>query len=811
MRVPIEWLHEYVRPDLGLRALADRLAMTGTEVDRILHYGVGSLDSFVVGRVLEARRHPGADRLSVCRVDVGDGEAAEIVCGAPNVAAGQTVAVARPGAIMPDGTTLKRAKLRGVVSDGMILAEDEVGVGTDHAGIMVLDDLVDGGGELVPGMALSEVLPLTTDVLELEITPNRPDCLAIYGVAREVHAATGAPLAPPPWEDDIGTTDTAPPGIEIEVRDHELCPRFTARVYEGVKIAPSPLWLKARLMAGGQRPINNVVDVTNYVMLLTGHPLHAFDLDRVAGGRLVVRPARDGETMTTLDDVERVLDPDMVVIEDAEGPTSIAGVMGGARSEVHEGTTRVLMEVATWNGPNINRTSTKLGLRSEASARFEKGLPPEGAMEAQAVASRLMVEVLGARLVPGTVDVGGPGPAPAVIRLRDARVEGLLGHAVPPERSAEILTRLGFGVADAEDGLDVTVPHFRRLDVTREADVIEEVARIDGLDKLPATIQRNRTGKGGRLTTQQRLRRRAEDALVGDGLHEVAGWSFTSHELLDRLRLPEGDPMRRVVEIENPMSEAHSILRPTLLGSLLDVAAHNRDRGTEDLAIFEAGTVYRKGDGPLASEHQALGLLLRGRSTPASWNGTQPEPADAFAAKGLLEAVFDALRVDLAVEPVHDRPYLHPGRSAVVLADGETVGFVGEVHPLVAAAWDFHEPLAVFVIDLDRVLPLAPDWTHYRDFTSFPPVRRDLAVIVGEDVPAAQVLSVVRGAGREALARAEVFDVYYGDQVGPGRKSLALHLVFEAADRTLTDEDVAPVRERIVAALRDELDGELRG
>ena len=407
--------------------------------------------------------------------------------------------------------------------------------------------------------------------------------------------------------------------------------------------------------------------------------------------------------------------------------------------------------------------------------------------------------------------MGGQGPEPAVIRLRDARVEGLLGHAVPRERSAQILTRLGFGVAEESDGLDVIVPHFRRFDVTREADVIEEVARIDGLEKLPATIQRNRTGKAGRLTTTQRLRRRAEDVLIGAGLYEVAGWSFTSYELLDSLRVPEGDPMRRVVEIENPMSEVHSILRPTLLGSLLDVAAHNRDRGAEDLAIFEAGTVYRKGDGPLASEHQALGVLLRGRATPASWNGAQPKPADAFAAKGLLEAVFSALRVELAVEPVHDRSYLHPGRSAVVLAAGETVGFVGEIHPLVAAAWDFHEPLAVFVFDLDRVLPLAPEWTHYRDFTSFPPVRQDLAVIVDEDVPAAQVLSVVRGAGREALARADVFDVYHGDQVGAGRKSLALHLVFEASDRTLSDEDVAPVRERIVAALRDELDGELRG
>ena len=810
MRVPLEWLHEYVRPDLSLEELATRLAMTGTEVDRLHHHGVGALERFIVGRVLEAGRHPDADRLTVCRVAVGEGEVAEIVCGAPNVAAGQTVAVAQPGAVMPDGTTLKRAKLRGVVSNGMILAEDEVGIGTDHAGIMVLDDLLDGGPDLAPGTPLEEVLPLATDVLELEITPNRPDCLGIYGVAREVHAATGSPLAPPPWRDDIGSTDTAPPGIDVEVRDPDLCPRFTARVFENVTIGPSPLWLKARLMAAGQRPINNVVDITNYVMLLTGHPLHAFDLDRVAGGRLVVRRATDGEQVTTLDDVVRTLDHDTVVIEDAEGPTSIAGVMGGARSEVHEGTTRVLMEVATWDGPNINRTSTRLGLRSEASARFEKGLPPEGALEAQAVAARLMVDVTGATLLEGTVDVGGPGPAPATILLRDARVERLLGAPVPRERSREILEALEFGVADAPDGLDVTVPHFRRFDVTREADLIEEVARIHGVDKLPATIQENRTGLPGRLTAAQRLRRRAEDVLVGAGVHEVVGWSFAEPALLDRLRLADGDPLRRVVTLENPMSESQSIMRPTLLGSLLDIAAHNRDRGHHDLALFEAGTVYRAGDGPLADEHQALGVLLHGAATPPSWDGPPPPRAGFFAVKGLLEAVAGALRVDLRLEPVHDRPYLHPGRAALVLAGEETLGFAGEVHPLVAAAWDFEEPVAVWIVDADRLVALAPETTTYEDVTSFPSLRQDLAVIVADDVPAARVLDVVRAAARDGLAGVEVFDVYRGAQVGEGRKSLALHLEFRAADRTLTDEDVAPARERIVAALHDELGGELR-
>jgi phenylalanyl-tRNA synthetase beta chain len=818
MRVPLEWLHDHVRPGLSTRELATRLAMTGTEVERVHHHGVGALEHFVVARVLSSERHPDADRLTVCSVAVGEGDTATIVCGAPNVAAGQTVAVARPGAVMPDGTRLGRAKLRGVASEGMILAEDELGIGTLHAGIMVLDDLLDGGGDLVPGTPLADVLPLSTDVLELEITPNRPDCLGIYGVAREVHAATGAPLGEPPWADDPCPGDAPPPpGLEVTVASPDICPRFTVRAFEDVTIAESPPWLKARLMAAGQRPIGNVVDITNYVMLLTGHPLHAFDLDRVAGGRLHVRRAREGERLTTLDGVDRELDPDIVVIEDADGPTSLAGVMGGARSEVGEGTTRVLMEVAVWDGPNVNRTSTKLGLRSEASSRFEKGLPPEGTLEAQAVATRLMLELCGARLTGGTIDVGEPPPGAAPIRLRDARVERLLGMAVERDRSRAILDALGFGTADAPDGLDVTVPHFRRRDVTREADLVEEVARLGPLDELPATIQRNRTGRPGGLGERRRLRRRAEDVLVALGLHEIVGWSFTEPALLDRLLLPADDPLRRVVELENPLSEAQSILRPTLLGSLLDAAAHNRAREAGDLALFERGTVYRlrprggASDGELADEHSALGVLLTGAVPPPSWRDPEPRPADFFAAKGILEAVMGALRVHWAAEP-SPRPFLHPGRSAAVVAgDDDAVGFLGELHPRVARAWDFEEPVAVFAIDLGEILPLAEGVRTYADVTAFPALRQDLAVVVGDDVPAGHVVEVVRRAGAPVLSGAGVFDVYRGEQLGEGRVSLALHLEFRAADRTLTDEDVAPVRERVVAALRDELGGELRG
>jgi phenylalanyl-tRNA synthetase beta chain len=810
MRLPLSWLHDYVVPDLDPRELATRLAMTGTEVDRIDHHGVDSLEHFVVGKVVSAEQHPDADRLRVCLVEVtppGDGaEPSQIVCGAPNVAAGQTVAVSLPGAIMVDGSRLKASKLRGQPSNGMILADAEVGLAAERAGgIMLLDDA------LVAGTPLADVLPISDTVLELEVTPNRPDCLGVYGVAREVHAATGAELQPPPWTHDVHPAGDSIPGVFITVDVPVLNPRFTARAFENVTIGPSPLWLQQRLLAAGQRPRNTVVDITNYVMFLTGQPLHAFDLDRVAGGELRIRAARDGEQLTTLDDIERTLDPDVVLIADADGPTSIAGVMGGQRSEVYEGTTRVLMEVATWDGPNINRTMGKLQLRSEAGARNARGLAPEQALEAQAVASQLMLQLTGATPLGGTIDVGGPGPEPQTIRLRDARVVALLGAPVERATSKRILTALGFGVADADDGLDVTVPAFRRNDITREADLIEEVARLNGFESLPSTVQENRTGFPGRLTPQQRLRRRAEDTLVGRGLSEIAGWSFTEPAVLDRLRIPAGHPLRDVVQLENPMSEAQSILRPTILGSLLDVAAHNAARGMADVAIFESGTVYRRHadpSEPLADEHHALAALVTGAVAGMSWRDGATPPADFYAAKGLLEAVAAILRVSLTYAAATHWPFLHPGRSAEVRLGDSRVGFVGEVHPLVTAAWDLDaRPVGAFAIDLGTLIAGAPEVIAYRDVTSYPAVLQDLAIVVPDSVPAADVVALVSQSAEDV----RVFDVYTGVQVGEGRKSIALRCAFRAKDRTLNEEDVARLRGKLVKRIATELGGELRG
>ena len=857
MRVPLTWLREYCDPPLDARAIEQRLTLTGTKVEAIHHHGVRNPERFVVGRVETCERHPDADRLSVCRVDLGSAApegAVTIVCGAPNVAAGQTVAVACPGAVMPDGTQIKRAKLRGVVSEGMILAEQELAIGSGREGILVLEDLLrEGqltGGELPPpGTPLAEVLPLGGEVIELEITPNRPDCLGVYGVARELHAATGAPLAAEPWSEDLGSAGPlsagSGPPVEVRVECPDLCPRFTARVFENVRLGQSPPWLKARLSAAGQRPINNIVDITNYAMLLTGQPLHAFDLDRVAGGRLAVRRAGEGEQVQTLDGQTRTLDAQMVVIDDAEGPTSIAGLMGGARSEVGEGTTRVLLEVATWSGPNIHRTGWTLGLRSEASARFEKGLAPEQCDHAQALATRLLIELCGARVLPGTIDAGpwsenDRSQAPPRVRLREARVQAILGVPVPRARQREILHALDFQTVDSDDGLDVIVPPLRRADVTREADLIEEVARIDGVEKLPATLPPKRPA--GRLSREQRLRRRAVDALVGRGLYETVGWTFTAPSALQRLRLAPEDPRRAgALALENPLSEEHALLRTTLLGSLLDSATHNSARGHSDLRLFEVGAVFAAGPptgaeqsngdpaaparaptrarrGPRETgvhEHRALGVLLSGRVAPPTWQAPDPPRADLYTVKGVLEALGDALRVAVSCTPMADpdrSPYLHPGRAADVLADGEPIGWLGELHPLVEG-WDA-AGAAVAEIDLDRLIALAEgaaDERRYIDLISFPTLREDIAVVLSDDVLAADALAAVREAGGKLLDDARVFDVYSGPQVGEGRRSLAIALSFRAPDRTLSDGDVAPSRERILDALRERFGGELRG
>ncbi|HEY2052814.1 MAG TPA: phenylalanine--tRNA ligase subunit beta [Solirubrobacterales bacterium] len=821
MRVPYSWLREYCDPGLPVEELADRLVMTGTEVERVDVVGPPAPDNFLIGKVTEAVQHPDADRLRVCTVDVGDGGPRTIVCGAPNVGAGQTVAVALPGARMPGGDKLRKAKLRGVASEGMILAADEIEIGDEHDGIMVLDDA------LVAGTPLAEVIPLAEPVLEIEVTPNRSDCFGVHGVAREVHAVTGAALGPDPWAEDAPAEGEgeASDFAKITVEVPDLCPRFTARVFRDVKIGPSPLWLKERLAAAGQRPISNVVDITNYVMLLTAQPLHAYDLDKVPGGELIVRTARAGEKMTTLDEVERELDAETVLVCDRDQPSGIAGLMGGQVSEVDEGTTNVLLEAANWNGPNILQTSRRLALRSEASARFEKQLHPDLTLRAQAIASKLLVELCGATMVPGTIDVAAPAPEPRTLRLRGARVTGILGMEIPQADQVTYLERLGFGVEVDGGDLQVSVPADRYHDVTREIDLIEEVGRLHGFDRnLPTTLPRVGEGKVGRLNRTQRLRRRAEDELRDLGFDQIVGWSFNNPGEAGRLRIGEPDPRADPILVANPLSDEGAAMRTTLLGSLLDVAARNLARGAEAVALFEAGAVYLRGappeiGGPLAgnfpgdtpapvTEPHRYGALAVGPLVPRSWRGGG-EPVDFFALKGVLKALATGLGCPPPEFEPTVEPFLHPGRSAAVSVGGAPLGWLGEVHPLVCRTWDIDAAVG-FEIDAAPLLAAATLGEEaFEDVTTFPAALRDLAVVVDSDTSAATVRAAVLAGGGELLHSADVFDLYEGAQLGEGKKSLALALEFRAADRTLTDEEVDAARASIEAELT-KIGGSLR-
>ena len=831
MRAPYSWLTSYCDPGLRPEELADRLAMRTTEVERIDHVGAPSAEGFVVGRVVSAEKHPNADRLSVCDVDTGDGSRT-IVCGAPNVAAGQLVPVALPGAVLPGGQKLGQAKLRGVVSDGMILSETELGLGDDADGIIVLSASsaprpgADRSAERwAPGTPLADILPVSESVLELEVNSNRVDCFGVYGVAREVHAFTGAPLVAPPWEGDAEATgegeisDYASVGVEVP----ELCPRFTARGFTDVTVGPSPLWLKARLLAAGQRPINNVVDITNYVMLMTAQPLHAFDLDQVPDGQLIVRTASDGEKMTTLDGVERTFDSQTVLVCDRSGPSGIAGIMGGEVSEVSDSTDRVLLEVATWNGVNILRTSRHLGLRSDASNRFEKQLHPELAIRAQRIASQLMVDVCGARLVPGTIDVAAEPPPPRRPRLRSGRAEALLGMRIEPDECVTYLERLGFGVERSDGDIVAEVPPHRYWDVSREADLVEEVGRIHGYDEhLPSTLPQA-AAHGGRLTREQALRRRAEDVMRDLGFDGIVSLTLADPGLPSRLRLAADDVRGAPIRVSNPLSLDHAELRTTLLGSLLDAARYNLARGADRVALSETGRAYlARGESPVggvlggafagdrpppAFEPQCVAALSTGPLAPPSW-GAEARPADFFAMKGLLEALAAHLGAEVELEAA-PQPFLHPGRSAKVVIGGDDAGWLGEVHPLVCREWDL-ESAAAFQVGLAELVAASPHGQEaYEDVTTHPAVYQDLAIVVDEGVPADSVRRTVVDGGRELLRSAEVFDVYHGEQVGEGRKSLALRLEFRAPDRTLTDAEVGERRDAIKVALA-EIGGSLR-
>jgi phenylalanyl-tRNA synthetase beta chain len=753
MRVPVSWLREYVRTDATAQQIADALSISTAEVNGVHRLGVpGDLSLFRVGHVLEAVKHPNADRLQLTQVDVGEDRPYQIVCGAWNFGAGAKVAVALPGATLPNGLTLDRRKLRGETSEGMILAEDEIDLGTDHDGIMLLDDA------LAAGTPLGDVLPLVEEVLDVEPTGNRPDLLSIYGVAREVAALFDGELVPLDESEPARGGDEA---VEIDIQDLEACPRYIGRLFRDVEIGPSPMWMKARLRASGVRSISNVVDVTNYVMLALGSPLHVFDFDTLQGGRIVVRRAKKGEEIRTLDGTLRKLDPTDLVIADGERGVALAGIMGGEETEVTPQTTSVLLEAANFEPIGILRSSERHALRSEASNRWEKGVDPYVAGPAATLATRLIVELAGARWT-GHTDAHGDLPDRAVIALRPERTDAVIGLRVPADEQASILHKLGF----EGDQTGFRVPTWRARDVTREIDLVEEVARFK-MDEIPFTLPR-RDVTFGRLTRWQQLRRLVEDVLVGCGYSEAYTSTFVAE---GDLRLPE------------PISSEAAALRAALLHSLLDAVRHNLAVGNDDVALFEIARTYRAA-AELPDERWHVAGIVDGGFADAKW---------------AVEQLYAALRLTPSYERA-DEAFLHPGKSARTAE-----GWVGELHPsLLEGTW------GAFELDLDALVARSGEAFEYQEVSPYPEVRQDLAFVVDENVPAAALLAAIQEAAGAELRSVAPFDEYRGEQIGEGRRSLAFSVAFGSPERTLTDEDASQLRNRIVDALAERFGAVLR-
>jgi phenylalanyl-tRNA synthetase beta chain len=761
MRVPVSWLREYVELTLPLEELARRLVFTSCEVDRVVRRGVpdvdGNLGHFVVGKVFEAGKHPNADQLQLTTVDVGGGETRSIVCGAWNFGAGATVAVVTPGGLMPGGDfRIEKRKLRGETSEGMILSERELELGTDHAGIMVLAD------ELEAGTPLADVLPLGDDVLEIETLYNRPDLTSVYGIAREVAVLTGAELRPVPGTDPPRAGEES---FDLRVDELEACPRFIARTFRDVAVGGSPPWLKARLLGAGMRPISNVVDITNYVMLALGSPLHAYDGDTLRGG-IVVRRARPGEELVTLDGTRRELDPRDLLIADHERPIGLAGVMGGENTEVTEATTAVVLETANFEPLTVIRSGERHRLRSEASTRWEKGVDPEGAGLAARYASQLLAELAGARFT-GETEVRGELPPSPVIAYRPGYADEAVGLPIAAAEQRERLERLGFEVAD---DWTVRVPSWRARDVRRDVDVVEEVARFR-LEDVPATLPR-RQAMFGRLTHEQRLRRLVADVLVGAGLYEAYTYS-----------LQHGDPDPNALELPEPLSSQQRVLRTTLATGLLGAAQHNVDAGNADVALFEIAHVYLP-PGPVPEERWRLGGIVQG---------------DFFRAKGIVEAVFAALHV----EPTWSRVDLGP---ELLVAAAVQSGWLGTYSPALPPDGEW----SAFELDLDELFALVPERIEYRDVITFPPLRQDLAFVVDETVPAGELMAAAREAGGDELREVRFLSDYRGEQIPAGKKSLAFSVAFQSPERTLTDDDAARLRAAIVSVLGERFRAELR-
>lgn len=800
MNVTYNWLKEFVDFDLTPEQLADVLTMLGLEVDAMEKQGCG-LDDVVVARVEEKKQHPNADKLSLCRVNNGT-EVFDVVCGAQNFKQGDTVALAQIGATLPGDFKIKRSKIRGEESCGMLCSEKELGLAEESAGIMVLP------AEFTLGTPVFEALGLKDTLLEIGLTPNRADCLSVVGIAREIAAKLCSSvryLSTAITEGDKAASET----ISVTIQDTDLCPRYAARYITGCRIAPSPDWLVKRLSAVGMRSINNVVDVTNLVMMELGHPLHAFDCDQLNGNRIVVRRAGAGELFTTLDDQQRTLTADDLVICDAAQPVALAGVMGGLNSEITDSTSNILLESAWFKPAAIRRTSKRLGLHTESSHRFERGADIGMVPMALDRAASLIASLSGGTVARGVVDAYPTPVVPATIVMRPERAGALLGIELTSLEVADILVRLKCTVSETPAGTLEVVPPSYRIDLEREIDLIEEVARLKGFDAIPATMPIARV-VSDRPTLHQRMERTVRDILVGHGMNEIINFSFTSADAADKLLLKVDDVRRTAIKLANPLVAEQAVMRTTLLPGVLEVVARNTSFRTMDLRLFEIRRRYM----PTAEEmpHEALCIAgaLTGARDGSGWDCSRDD-VDFYDAKGVVENLLELIGVR-GVKWVADAPetYYHPGKSCSIMVGRERIGTVGEIHPVVQENFELEKPVYAFEIDFEKLLKFSGSKKSITAPSRFPDSSRDVALLAPDDLAADRILECIQSLKAREIEQVEIFDVYRGVGIQEGFKSIAIRLRYRSYERTLTDDEINGIHSKVVATLTNKLNLSVR-
>lgn len=797
MKVPYNWLCEYIDIYLSPEDLAERLTMAGIEVAELRIFAPLS-DKIVVGKIKKIFSHPEANKLQVVEVESGEG-LLQVVCGAWNIKEGDLVPLALPGAYLPDGTEIKKTEIRRISSAGMLCSGIELGLelSEEEPGILILNE------GYSPGSRLKESKFIHEPVLELDLTPNRGDCLGLIGVAREVSALTGKGVKLPPSAVNESTREIKQLS-SVEINEPGLCPRYTARMVEGITIGLSPLQIQLKLLSAGLRPINNIVDVTNYIMWETGHPTHSFDYDCLQGGRIIVRRARTGEEMLTLDGVNRKLDPEMLVIADEHVPVGLAGVMGGEYTEITEATNKILLEAACFNPANIRRTARRLNLPSEASQRFEKGVDTESALFVQNRAVRLMQELAGGEICSGILDVYPCPPRERKVTMRSQRLKEYLGYYVTKEKTKNILQGIGLGVSDTQEenalsgdlGADkdnfsftVEIPSYRP-DLELEVDLIEEIARINGYDKIPSTLPQG-IMTSGRPSVEKRILARLRDTLTACGLQEVINFSFLNPKLFDDLGLDSEDPRRDTVKIQNPLSEEQAVLRTTLLPSLLQVLQYNFNRQMHNVHIFEISKVFLsalKGD-KLPREKITLALALSGYTDDHHWQ-SPPQEIDFYYLKGILDAIMISLGIKDSRWRAEEVPLLHPSRGATLVLNEKEIGFAGQLHPSLQEKLEFKQIIYLAELELEYLLNNISLLQSFKPLPKYPSVLRDLSFVVPEKVAAAEIFATLQKCGGELLEDLTLFDVYKGKQIPEGYMSMAFALTFRHPERTLQDDEV---------------------